>query len=77
MIDINRLKGEMKASGLTHAEIAKKMNISARNLRNLLNEEAKFKVEHVDKLTSILGLSKDMRDKIFFAKEVHKLSTTA
>lgn len=67
MVNINRLKGEVKANDMTTAMIAHKMGISENTLNNLYNGRTTFKVSHVEELCKILNLTAEQRDAIFFA----------
>lgn len=67
MININRLKGEVKANGMTTAEMADKMGIAVNTLNNLYQGKTTFKVSHVEEFCKILNLSAQQRDEIFFA----------
>lgn len=70
MTDTNRLKGAIVAAGLTQATIAYKIGISPTALNNKITNKSRFKADEVQKLTSVLGLSRSESDLIFFANEV-------
>ena len=77
MVNIQRLKGEVKANGLTTTAMAKKMGVSSNTLNELYAGRMQFKLNHVNDICEILNLSKKQRDDIFFANEVPKLRDKA
>lgn len=75
MVNVQRLKGEVKANGFTTAEMAKKMGISTTTLDNLYAGRTQFKVNHIEDFTRILKLSSKQRDDIFFANQCPEMGT--
>lgn len=67
MIQINELKGEMKAKGISYEKMSEKIGISCYLFKKVIEGKAPFKVDYVDKLSKELKLSKRRRDEIFFA----------
>ena len=63
MIDIAALESEIRESGLTKDEIAKRIGISTKTLRDKLREGV-FKTNEVDTLIDILRIDDPM--KVFF-----------
>ena len=70
MINYELLRKRVKSSGMTMVAISEKTGILRETLYNKLNGKSEFYVSEIVALTATLHLTKDERDKIFFAKEV-------
>lgn len=68
MPNIELLKYKIKDSGMTMVAIAEKSKMSRETLYNRLNMEGEFKASEIVGLTSVLHLTKEERDQIFFAE---------
>ena len=64
-VDIIRLKGIIKDSGMTMVSIANKSNIRRETLYNRLAGKGEFTVSEVNGLTKTLKLTRDERDEVF------------
>lgn len=67
MTDVKLLKKKISDSGMTMTTIAKKTGILRETLYNRMNKVPDFRASEITALTSVLNLSKEERDKIFFA----------
>lgn len=66
-IELNKF---IKKSGLKRIYIAKKLNISAMALRNKINNITEFKPSEIIALKTMLSLSNEDIQEIFFANNV-------
>jgi len=60
----------IKRAGLDREKVAKILGISITTLFNKLHNKVEFKASEITKLQSLLNLSKEQRDMIFFANNV-------
>lgn len=67
MFKANLLLSKFAERGLTQAEIADKLGINASSLNRKMNGETEFKRNEINLLKSILCLSANDVDAIFFA----------
>ena len=70
MVNSIKLNKFIKKSGLKRIYIAKKLNISAMALRNKINNITEFKPSEIITLKTILSLSNEDIQEIFFANNV-------
>ncbi|CEQ14817.1 helix-turn-helix domain-containing protein [Paraclostridium sordellii] len=63
MVQINEIKGRMKAEGYTQAELAKKLGISAKTLSTRLKKGV-FGSDEIEKMITILKIENPIE--IFF-----------
>lgn len=70
MTDTQMLRDAIKESGVTLTYISEKMGIARESLYNKLNGSSEFKASEIAKLSSLLHLSVETREQIFFAKMV-------
>lgn len=68
--DLQRLKGERVARGITQAEMAHKIGISTNAYWRKENGERDIGMEEFVKILSVLGFRKKQIS-LFFAKDVH------
>ena len=68
MTDLRLLKKVVSDSGLPLSVIARKTNISRESLYNKINGKTEFKASEMSSLSSLLNLSDEMKNKIFFAE---------
>lgn len=71
MTDRPALRKKIDDSGMTVAFICNKAGMIRETLYNRINGKGEFKASEIQNLTNVLGLSKDERDKIFFADGVN------
>lgn len=64
-MDLQRLKGEMVAKGMTQAELAEKLELTTHGLNRKLNGKSQFTVGEARQIAEILELSDPAS--IFFA----------
>ncbi len=77
MTDVVLLEHYIDQSGYRLDFIAKKMGLSYQGLRNKMTGKSEFKTREVSILCNLLGLTSEVRDKIFFAQNVDFESTSA
>ena len=65
----------IKRAGLDREKVAKILGIGITTLFNKLHNKVEFKASEIAKLKSLLNLSKEQRDMIFFANNVDLQST--
>ena len=65
----------IKRAGLDREKVAKILGIGITTLFNKLHNKVEFKASEIVKLKSLLNLSKEQRDMIFFANNVDLQST--
>lgn len=70
MVNSIKLNKFIKKSGLKRIYIAKKLNISAMALRNKINNITEFKPSEIITLKTMLSLSNEDIQEIFFANNV-------
>ena len=70
MVNSIKLNKFVKKSGLKRIYIAKKLNISAMALRNKINNITEFKPSEIITLKTMLSLSNEDIQEIFFANNV-------
>lgn len=68
--DLQRLKGERVARGITQAQMARKIGISTNAYWRKENGERDIGMEEFVKILSVLGFEKK-QILLFFAKDVH------
>lgn len=69
MVDFELLNRKIRDSGMTMVAISSKSGILRETLYNRLNGSTDFKASEILRISNVLRLSKDERDKIFFADE--------
>ena len=67
MTDTMLLAKAIDDSGLKKGYLAEKLGISRQSLTSLLNGRTEFKASQIDTLTTLLQLTAERRDAIFFA----------
>lgn len=67
MTDIKKLNKEISDSGLRKSWIAEKLGISYQSFWNKLKGKRTFKINEIIRLSNILNLTFDMRERIFFS----------
>ena len=77
MTNSKLLNDEISKSGMTITFIARKIGITREGFYKKLNNETEFKASEIVALQSILRLSNERRDEIFFATQVELSSTKA
>lgn len=70
MTDVELLQKVLDESGFRMDFVAKKMGLTYQGFRNKVTGKSEFKTREVTKLCDILGLTSEMRDRIFFARKV-------
>jgi len=75
LVDLILLKSTINNRGVTIVSIARNIGLSREGLYLKLAGDAEFKASEIEKITSVLNLTKDERDAIFFAEEVESNST--
>jgi hypothetical protein len=60
----------IKRAGLDREKVAKILGIGITTLFNKLHNKVEFKASEIAKLKSLLNLTKEQRDMIFFANNV-------
>ena len=73
MVDINKLKAAVVATGMTYGEVAKKIGISSKVWYDRLYHK-KFDSDEMYKLIKVLGITDPVP--IFFADEVTQQVTS-
>ena len=76
MVDMERLKEKVCASGMTMVSIAKHSGISRETLYNRFKGTGEFTASEITALTKSLHLSREERDEIFFATKCELNSRT-
>lgn len=71
MVDIEKLKTVIDASGMTMTAIAKKAGILRETLYNRLNGIGEFSASEIVSLTAVLHLTKKQRDDIFLNRKLN------
>lgn len=69
MVDFDLLNQKIRDSGMTIVAIAAKSGILRETLYNRLNGATEFKASEILRISNVLRLSKEERDKIFFAED--------
>lgn len=77
MTDTKALRDRILLSGLKYKAIAEQIGITPYTLQLKIENDTEFKVSEVDKLSSLLDLSLQEKDQIFFCKIVELNSTPA
>lgn len=67
MPDLALLRRKIDNSGLTVTAVAQKSGLKRETLYNKLQGVSEFKASEISALTLVLQMSRDERDKIFFA----------
>lgn len=75
LTDSEKLNNAIAESGMKITAIAKKLGITREGFYRKLNNETEFKASEISAMQTILNLSNEARDSIFFAKEVELKST--
>jgi len=75
MTDIKLLQQLIDDSGMKKTAIAQKSDIDRTTLYNRMNGKGEFTASEIVGLTKTLKLSRDLRDRIFFAEEVDLKAT--
>ena len=65
----------IKRAGLDREKVAKILGIGITTLFNKLHNKVEFKASEIAKLKSLLNLTKEQREMIFFANNVDLQST--
>lgn len=69
MVDIKLLQDTIYESGMTYKALARKSGISRATLYNRINEKhGEFTISQIEAITEALHLSREDREKIFFAQ---------
>ena len=68
MTDTAALRDTIKNSGLKYNFIASKLGLSTMGLLKKVENETEFKASEIKKLSELLRLTSDERDRIFFAQ---------
>jgi hypothetical protein len=68
LTDTKALRDRILLSGLKYKAIAEQIGITPYTLQLKIENDTEFKVSEVDKLSSLLDLSLQEKDQIFFAK---------
>lgn len=71
MTDNQKLQEYIEETGIKKEHIALMMGISPNALRMKLNGQSDFKVREADRLSHLLGLTREERDECFFAPEMY------
>ncbi len=66
MTDTVMIRDCIRSSGLKLGHLAHVMGITNNTLRNKLENETEFKLSEADKLSKILGMTAEQRDRCFF-----------
>ena len=66
MTNTTEIKAYIDGRGLKLSHVARVLGISSGALRQKLNDESDFKVGEADRLSAMLGLTRDQRDACFF-----------
>lgn len=69
MVNTNKLKGKMRECGITQSFMASELNVTEKTMNTKINKGI-FKTDEIDKIMSVLNLSKEEAMKIFFANKV-------
>lgn len=69
MVNIQALKDSIKESGVTMAALSRKTGILRETLYNRLDGKGEFKASEISAISSVLRLTREERDSIFFAEE--------
>ena len=72
MTDTFLLESKIRALGLTISMVAEKLGITRAGFYKKLNNNSEFKASEISKLSTILDLSDNEREKIFFAQFVDR-----
>lgn len=67
MVNVDELRGKLVARNITHAEMAKILNITPKTFTSRLKKKI-FMSDEIDIMVAVLGLEKDEAWRIFFAK---------
>lgn len=67
MLDSKLLTKAIEQSGLKKGFIAESLNLTAYGLQKKVLGETEFKASEIKALSALLGLSMEMKEKIFFA----------
>jgi len=67
MTDSKLLRKRIKSCGFKYLFVAEQLGISGQCLYNKIDNRSEFKAPEIKTLTSLLNLSSDEREKIFFA----------
>lgn len=68
MIDTMQIRTYIDARGVKLGHVADVLGVSSNTLRNKLNQTTDFKLSEVEKLSSLLRLTRDERDECFFGR---------
>mgnify|MGYP000973693317 CR=1 FL=1 len=71
MIDTKLLSDVIDKSGLKKYRIAEELGLSSYGLQKKINGETEFKASEIKKLSILLHLSMEVKEKIFFADKVN------
>lgn len=70
MFDRNKFRGKVVSEGLTIADVAGQLNINPTTLHRKISGESEFTRKEIQQLRSILNMSAEEIDAIFFADEL-------
>ena len=66
MTNTKLLKKTIGGSGLKRYVIAEQMDLTYAGLLNKINNQSEFKASEIKKLSEILGIDHELRERIFF-----------
>lgn len=66
MTDTMMLRECIRSRGMKLGHVARVLGMTNNTLRNKLENESEFKVSEAEKLSAMLGLTRDQRDHCFF-----------
>lgn len=75
MVNTKKLQGKMKENGFTLKSLADRIGLTPTGLFNKVHNLSEFNVSEVQRMASILALTSEERDAIFFAQNVDLEST--
>ena len=66
MTDTTMVRGCIRSRGMKLSHVARVLGISSGTLRYKLENESEFKISEVEKLSKMLGMTPEQRDRCFF-----------
>ena len=66
MTDTEMIRGYIRSSGMKLGHVAHVLGITNNTLRNKLENESEFKLSEAEKLSRMLGMTSEQRDRCFF-----------
>lgn len=73
MTDTKLLRETIKRSGIKYKFIADSLGISSFGLQKKIDNVHEFKASEIVRISSVLNLSDEKRDEIFFARSVNNI----